>query len=320
MSVTEILSKELSAILELARMAPSVHNTQPWHVSTHNDAITIKIDTRYQLHDGDPTGRQTIISLGIFAEAIAIVAPQFGLAKRSVVLDGDRAVITLRKYKGDKHDSEIQALQNRVTDRSIYKHLDIDNKTCSSLQNCSRGIKAKIWVLTDDEKIREIASLTAKGIGVALSNPSFRNELSEYLLVPWSSRKRGISTSSLYIPSPLAVIQPFMMKTGLGVPAEVALEKKRWLSASGIVFITTRGDMPTYWFEAGRAYIHVALKIEELGLSQATSAATVEASNYHEDVEAMLHTSQRLQSVIRIGKGARNRNHSPRISVEELIT
>jgi hypothetical protein len=110
------------------------------------------------------------------------------------------------------------------------------------------------------------------------------------------------------------------MKTGLGVTSEVKLERKRWLSSSGIIFITTAGDVPEYWFEAGRAYLHVALEIENQGLSQATSAATVEASNYHEDIERLLGTNERLQCVIRVGKGAKNRNHSPRVNVEDLLT
>ncbi len=110
------------------------------------------------------------------------------------------------------------------------------------------------------------------------------------------------------------------MKLGIGIRSEVNLERKRWESASGIILITTVGDMPKYWFEAGRAYLQAALKVEQLGLSQATSAATVEASNYHEDVEKLVDTNQRLQSVIRIGKGVQNRNHSPRVTVEELLT
>lgn len=320
MSAPEIISKNITAILEIARMSPSVHNTQPWIVSFESDTVHISIDPAYELHDGDPTGRQTIISLGIFAEAVAIVSEAYGLRAINVDYKNKSATISFTTAKKKAITKTLSAMLSRTTDRSIYRHIDIKSRDGISIIRSSRGLGAKVWLVKDEEKIKQIADLTAKGIGLALSNPNFRQELSKFLVNPWSGKKRGISTSSLYIPKLLAALEPVFMRVGLGLGAEVQLEKKRWESASGIVFITTEGDMPDYWFEAGRAYMHVTLKIEELGLSQATSAATVEASNYHEDVEQILHTTQRLQSVIRIGKGADRRNHSPRVSVESLLT
>ncbi len=314
------LNQNIESILSVALLAPSVHNTQPWRIHVDENTISIDIDPQYQLTDGDPTGRETIISLGIFVEAITIAASPFGLQTKTIHFQDQRAVIEFASTQVKKNKSELEALKNRVTDRSIYKHIEINTKTKRLLTRCAPKTKAKIWVITDQDEIQEVADLTAKGIGLALSNPSFRQELSNYLVVPWSTKKRGISTSSLYIPKLLAICEPVLIRLGIGLGSEVKLEHRRWESASAVILITTVGDMADYWFEAGRAYLRVALRIEELGLSQATSAATVEASNYHEDVENLVRTSQRLQSVIRIGKGAARRNHSPRVSVKELLT
>lgn len=321
MSTSELIKSQIKDIVSIAQYAPSVHNTQPWLVQTENDTIVVSIDPEHRLHDGDPTGRQTTISLGIFAEAVVLASKKFGLRKMDIQFMKDKARIKFVKGRALKVSSEdIDALKSRATDRSIYSAADIKKKDSSKILKTTNGINAKAWVITDASDISKIAGLTAKGIGIALSNPSFRSELSKYLVVPWSRKNRGISTSSLYIPKILSLCEPLLMRAGIGIDTEVSLEKRRWLSASGIIFITTTGDMPYYWFEAGRAYLHVALKIEQLGFSQATSAATVEASNYHEDVETLLGTSQRLQSVIRIGKGVKSPHHSPRVPAEALIT
>jgi hypothetical protein len=74
------------------------------------------------------------------------------------------------------------------------------------------------------------------------------------------------------------------------------------------------------WFEAGQTYLRASLELERLGFSQATSAAPVEAATFHEDIESLLKTNQRLQAVIRIGKGAAKRRYSPRVPAKELIT
>jgi hypothetical protein len=80
------------------------------------------------------------------------------------------------------------------------------------------------------------------------------------------------------------------------------------------------GDMRKYWFRVGRVYLRVSLKLEDLGLSQATSAAIVEASNYHDDIEASLHTTKRALAIIRIGQGSTNKQYSPRLTAAELLS
>jgi hypothetical protein len=322
----EEISRKLPAIIELARLAPSVHNTQPWSVTLDDDKIVVAIDAQHKLSDGDPTGRQTVISLGIFSEAVSLAACSLGFEVKQIRSHNDRASIELnaeprQPERQSKAKISVSLLKTRATDRSIYKLGKINRKTQQLIVDSTKfKTGAKVWVITERDAIDKVASWTAKGIGVALSNPAFRLELSRYLVLPWSKKKRGISVNSLYIPKPLAVCEPLFMKHGLGLKSEVALEKKRWLSASAVVCVTTKGDVPAYWFDAGRVYLHAALAIEATGLSQATSAAAVEASTYHEDVEALLKTEQRLQAVLRIGYGSTHRAYSPRLSSEELIT
>ena len=319
----QTLDQKLRSIIDIARCAPSVHNTQPWIVGIKDNDIMISIDPKYRLTDGDPTGRQTMLSLGIFAEAVVIASNSLGLEAIAPKLSDNKAVVgisgtTLSKNHVQEAQQEVKYLKTRATDRSIYHSVPIDKQIKKQLALCSDQ-QSKVWILTNQESIHQIADWTAKGIGVALSNPSFREELSHYLVEPWSKKLRGISVSSLYIPRILEIIEPVVMKLGFGLHLEVELEKKRWLSSSGIIAITTAGDVEKNWFEAGKAYLRVSLLIERLGLSQATSAATVEASNFHEDVEQLLGTTQRLQAVLRIGIGSPHRKYSPRVSAEELI-
>jgi hypothetical protein len=318
MRTYELTDEELKNILNIARYAPSVHNTQPWQVQNQGDKVEISIDPRHKLGPGDPTGRQTIISLGIFTEAICLIAGTLGLST-SVKFNRDKVHIFFQE--GVRLDQNIEKLlQNRATDRSIYKKTPIDPDIETSLGKCARNKSIRIWVIKDEDYIKTIAKLTGKGISLALSNPEFRDELRQYLIPPGSHKKRGISVKSLYIPPVIAALQPQLLKFGLSTNKEAALEEKRWLSASAIVLITSEGDLHDNWFESGQTYLRMSLEIERLGLSQATSAATVEAATFHEDIEKLIKTNQRLQVAVRIGKGVSKRQYSPRLSVEELIT
>lgn len=319
---TAAFTEAFPDIIEIARFAPSVHNTQPWVISQMDSSIEVRLDKNHVLKDGDPTGRQTVISLGILAEAIVLAAETHGFTEQNVTLENETLQIEFQANKGGSTETKrfTTLLKSRCSDRSIYTATTLSDKQISSIESLDTPSGVKVRVIRDKKHIEKIADYTAKGIGLALSNPSFRKELSGYLVAPWSSKKRGISVKSLYINPLLAACEPLFMRLGIGLPLEVSLEKKRWLSASGIIVITADGDLSKFWFDTGRTYLRVALAVENLGLSQATSAAIVEASNYHDDVEELLGTSQRILAVIRIGRGAKNRKYSPRLAVQDLTT
>jgi hypothetical protein len=322
MSAEQILQSDINKIIDIARFAPSVHNTQPWKVSVKNSAVVIKIDKSISLKYSDPTGRETYISLGIFTEAIIIAAKISGLKVGRVILNKNESVIEFVEA-GKNPDAEtkklISCLHSRCTDRSIFTPIQISEKIISKIESCFSLPGVTVKVVIDRSLIDKMAELTSKGIGLALSNPDFREELSGYLTLPFSKKKRGISVLSLRIPTLLAILEPKLIRHGIGLHSEVKVEKKRWLSASAIIFITTRGDIGWDWFCAGRAYLRTSLVAEEVGLSQATSAATVEASTFHEDVEKMLGTQQRLQCVTRLGQGSSKKIFSPREPAEVLL-
>jgi hypothetical protein len=315
------LQPHLESILQLARLAPSVHNTQPWKVRAHDDSLEVTIDNEHTLLHGDPTGRQTIISMGIFTEAIILAAGHYGFNARNVKYANKHAEIDFESANESFSSSSlIAALQSRCSDRSIYTPVDLSAFDLDKIQTCYRTPNVTVHIATDGAIRQRVAELTGRAISVALSSPNFRNELAEYLRLPWSTKQRGISVLSLHIPWPFAILEPLFLRLGINISAEAKLEKKRWDSASGLVVITAEGDMPKHWFEAGRTYLYASLAIEELGLSQATSAAIVEASNYHEDIEELLGTKQRILAVLRFGKGSPTKRFSPRVNPDELLT
>src|ERR1044071_9709548 len=70
-------------LLETARYAPSPHNVQPWRLRIHSDeSADLLIEKRRTLPKEDPTGSFIILTMGIFIEALTILA-----ANRSLKLD-----------------------------------------------------------------------------------------------------------------------------------------------------------------------------------------------------------------------------------------
>ena len=53
-----------AAVVELARHAPSVHNTQPWHFEDDHGVLTLRRDETRRLPVLDPDARQQTLSCG----------------------------------------------------------------------------------------------------------------------------------------------------------------------------------------------------------------------------------------------------------------
>jgi hypothetical protein len=70
----------LRKAVQRASLAPSVHNTQPWHFVVRPDALELHADNDRQLRALDPTGRQLVISCGC-----ALFNARVGLAADRVV-------------------------------------------------------------------------------------------------------------------------------------------------------------------------------------------------------------------------------------------
>src|ERR1700754_1068509 len=99
---TNELEQKINDILEIARFAPSVHNTQPWKVRVNGWQLLIELDPEHALDDGDPTGRETVISLGIFCQATIMAAEHLGFKLADVNFNSDTATIDIAPKKTTK--------------------------------------------------------------------------------------------------------------------------------------------------------------------------------------------------------------------------
>jgi hypothetical protein len=159
----------LKRAIDLANFAPSVHNTQPWEIRVKNNTVTINIDKNYQLEYGDPTGRQTIISLGIFFQALTITTRSFGLYCSSYTFNGTELEVHVKMLgQTNNYEAIINNLKTRVTDRSVYKPVAIDKKFVSKVTHNDPDLKTRVWFSDERKVIEKVADLTSKGIGLAL--------------------------------------------------------------------------------------------------------------------------------------------------------
>lgn len=321
MGYNEVMNKvdqeTLKKLCHYGAFAPSVHNIQPWQFTLTEDTLIVEPSSKRILNAGDPVGRQTWISIGACVESIVVAGENLGLST-DVRLSKDKATLHF-KHQDINPLIELQTIKERFTDRSHYTGEKLNKNVLSEISKCWQHSEAAVIVTDDPQIIETVSKLISQGISMALNSPHFREELAGLINGPREKRKIGIPVASLRLKGFHAVTEVSRVRKGLGIKKQALSERKAWSSASAIVFTLSKGDSQKDWFMAGRAYQRAGLTATRLGLRQATSAAIVEALDFHEDVEKLLGTRQRLQTVMRIGKSAQVPVYSPRLSNEDLL-
>ncbi len=318
------LSPSIRELLEYARLAPSVHNAQPWRFIVRDDTVSLAIAPSRALDSADPTGRESWISFGICLEAMLQAAKGLGMEAKVIeiqeeTLDNVIATVQITPDSFEKQPAILNALQNRQTYREKMIPTEIPK---TLLENCQQAVKdlegVDVFLMQDKTSIQHVGNFTFKAMSLALGSPDFRRELYHFVHYNWSPSRIGMHGYTLGEGMLGSVFGKLSIRLGLGLSLKAHHDQQRINDASALVFIGTSGDVPSFWLRAGQAYLRVALQITQSGLAQGTLAAPIEAASFHEDIEAMLHTSMRLQTMLRIGKATHSVRSSPRLEVDEL--
>lgn len=314
------IAEKLLYVCEFGRLAPSVHNTQPWNISIHDKELIVSINHQRALKHGDPTKRQTWISLGCFVENILLAGQVFGLHGHITLANNSSEQVHIHFQTGPELAKQnLNNILNRHTNRADFDRDNINSTQKSELLKSTKDLLGtNVLVESNREIVEEIATLTARAIAMALSLPEFKKELGALVRPTFSRKLDGIPARSLGVGTLRSFTESKRFQYSTVASRESKKEYHRMCASAGFIIIATSGDVAKYWLEAGRAYERTVLKLTEFGFAHSTTAAIVEAPDFHKELEAKLETKNRIQAVIRYGHTAKKAYPSPRYSVAQL--
>ena len=317
---TGSLEQKLMFLCRYAILAPSVHNSQPWRFEVGSGFIEVKLEKERVLGAGDPTGREGWISLGACIENLLVAGEFFGLSGQPGETNAEGVTLLFKPAPPSQDASPLlNATVYRATDRGPYSKATLPVNVINQLNAISRpGVS--VVVRDDTEMINMVANLTERAIGMALSNPSFRTELSGLVHHNWTRSHIGMPGFSLGVSGARSGLESRIIRGGLMIDKQAKKESQAIRASAAIVLVLSEGDTRQYWLEAGRAYQRAALVATAHGLHCSTTAATVEAADFHLDIEQLVQTKGRLQTVMRLGKSNNRVRHSPRLPLESVAT
>ena len=154
--VTRTSAPELShRLVELACLAPSVHNTQPWRWRLSGDTLELYADRHRQLQATDAPGRNLAISCGAALHHAIVVAHALGQSTDVTLVPEpiERDLLArIRLSPGVTPSDAVETLEligQRRTDRRRFTAWPVPDARLALLAQAGSGWGAQVFPLVD---------------------------------------------------------------------------------------------------------------------------------------------------------------------------
>lgn len=270
-------------LAEYARWAPSPHNTQPTRLSVVDDErAEVHFAAGRGLPVGDPEGRFTSLTFGIFVESLRIAAHALGYeleivyAGRPLCHDGQStqkiADLRLRATGEPVDDFDPELMLLRRTNRHPYNDRPVPEEVLAQLRDEACRYGHTLHVSTDARAIRAVKELNRDSLYHDLAHPAYRQELDSWLRYSEAAAactRDGLSPRTLVLPGWL--LKGVMRSHGLFTAPGVT-QVTQWMYLRTMRGVSTvgwlKGDFVTaeQWAMAGHLMMRLWLILTRHGV------------------------------------------------------
>jgi len=297
-------------LVAAAVWAPSVHNTQPWLFSSDGRELTLYAESSRQLTVADPAGREMLISCGAALFTTRLALRSLGWVPRTAVLPdpADPLLIARLSWRQRAAPARYERLlfghvMQRRTHRGGFDPLPLATDLLRVLQQGAKRDGAELRIITDEVgRAFLAATVQTAHQALRLSSPHV-SELSAWTSPPDSPRPDGLPTTS-YPARPTRTFPDFPSRDfahghGWGISSSSADTAAR--SPGVVCLLTTAGDGPADWVNAGQALQRTALTSAAYGVAAALDSQPLELTWLRQLIRSHVRDDSYPQLLIRLG-------------------
>ena len=185
-----------STLLEAASHSPSPHNVQPWRVQLVSDLeADLFIDSQRTLPKEDITGSFIILTMGMFIEALRLLAAAEGYRlehteyhepswfAREILKNHEPTVFPfarMRLHEGEKSDFDPSLFLKRRTSRITLEPKPVPAAALKSFKELADKWNQRYEQVTDPATIEAILKKNTEAVFEDLNNPAYHDEIVEW--------------------------------------------------------------------------------------------------------------------------------------------
>ncbi|MEU7874420.1 nitroreductase [Dactylosporangium sp. NPDC049140] len=317
--MTTTASEALAAAADAARLAPSVHNTQPWRWVVRGDRLELYAEPGRQLREQDADGRLMVLSCGA-ALHHALVALAASGWKYEVDRPSGEPLAVVRAVEpvpADPHDMHrLQLLRVRRTDRRAVTEEPVSEEALDALAAGARRGGARLHVLRHDQVLQLAVMIEHAG------EAESRDERMRAETAAWAGGERtggtGVPATALPAQRPLTTVA----ERDFGVAGTLAAGEGHD-AAANYAILYGDGDERPDWLRAGEALGELWLTATGRGAAVLPLSSPVELEFTRAALRRMLGEVGWPYLVLRLGVADPEHAgppHTPRLGTDEVIT
>lgn len=317
---------DLAAAVELARLAPSVHNTQPWRFRMDDDGLTLSRDPQRLLGALDPTGRQQVISCGAALYLARLALRQQGFdCEVTPFPPHASADVLARLAPAGRHDVDAEdvvladAARHRHTQRAPFEDRVVPREVVARLRAAADEIGAWVRVVDDPDDQAALTVLLARADEDERDDPAYREELAR-----WTARPEGThdglspdATPDVHGRASNLRLRDFGSSEDGGDPTSGAGDPPPVERPVALV-IGTKQDTAADWLRTGEALMALLLHATVEGMQAQPLGQVVDREWSRARLGAALGVVGHPQMVLRIGY-AKPGPDTPRRPLDEIV-
>lgn len=316
------LDDRLAWYADVARLAPSKHNAQPWRFVVRGGVLEIWSDELRRLPVSDAAGRETTISCGAAAQTAAVAAAALGVVLRVSVEAGHGGPLARLREAGIRlptdHDrAMLAAVTRRRTDRGPLDMAPLDQALPFRLQDVAEEHNCTLRLVASPGDRRSLSRAVEIAHHQLMRNPEFDNELASWVRSPADLRRDGVPADATR--GPMGSNGAEFVQRDFGLPGVAPAHDRADRDAPMVGILCSRGDAPADWVQSGRALMAVLLEATIAGASASYINQPVELPQTRDLLRTELGLPGPAQLILRIGAGAVV-EATPRRPAREVIT
>lgn len=306
------LKDDERAILYLASLAPSGHNTQPWFVKYIEPYHWIVGNDKSKWLPGvDPTQRETMLSIGAFLQNLEYAASISGYACQFTLLattNQDENVVEVKltnAMNSVKYD--IQKIKQRRTVRSDYLSEVLKKEDVTYLANDETDFSH--YIPNSSKEHQWLNEQTIEANRVQAYRDDAEKELAEWIRFSSKDAKAhcdGLTLASMEIEGIIAwYLRNFYGKADVMKNSfrEKSIDsvREQVAKSAGWLLITSKDNSVATLLETGKRLQRVLLKIRDRNIAIHPMTQILEESATRQTLHSSIGISDNIQFILRTG-------------------
>jgi len=306
------LLRDERAILLLASLAPSGHNTQPWLIKYIEPYHWIICNDKTRWLSGvDPTQRETILSIGAFTQTLEYAAANAGYNCSFSLLAATNQDENIMGVKLTKASGvvgfDINKIKNRRTVRSNYLNDGLRKEDAAYLFSDEKDFFN--FIQSGSKEYAYLNEQTIEANKIQSYRDAAEKELSDWIRFSSKDAQKnmdGLTTASMEIEGVSGfVVRNFYNKNSVMKNSfrdkNVDSVIKQVAQSAGWLLITSKDNAVATLLETGKRMQRLFLKVRNKGIAIHPMTQILEEASTQKNINQSIGISDNIQFILRMG-------------------